>query len=132
MLKTQIIYRRNPYKNEEYLKGIKYSLEQYLKRYVKIIRKIMLHRSWSKRLLEERFNEEMQIKDSIREKSIKIIIETAVKVVWSHGNHLRAMQKTCKRQSIRLQPNQQPYQQWRLLSHQSTNIIKDIKNITKI
>jgi hypothetical protein len=31
--------------------------------------------------LEERFDEEMQIEDPIREKSTKIVIETAVKVV---------------------------------------------------
>ena len=59
--------------------------------------------------MEERFNEKMQIKNSLVEKPFKIIIETAVKIIRSNGDYLLTMQKTCKRQSIRPQPKQQPY-----------------------
>ena len=45
-------------------------------------------------MLEERFNEKMQIKDTLIEKSVKIIVKATIKRVLSHGKYFIAMQKT--------------------------------------
>lgn len=54
----------------------------------------MLLVAWSEGLLEEGFNEEMQIENTRIAQPLEIIIETPRKIIPSYVNHLITMQKT--------------------------------------